>query len=73
MDVEKHSLLRENELLNNRCKNIERALATLKALVREYVDAVDNMYKDYDSWYIVHTRVKQALTLANTDSKEDTQ
>jgi len=43
----------------------------LKELVREYVDAVDNMYKDYDSWYIVHTRVKQAVTLANKDSKEE--
>ena len=43
----------------------------LKELVREYVDAVDNMYKDYDSWYIVHTRVKQAVTLANDSKEED--
>ena len=51
--------------------NAIKELTALRKLMGEYVDAVDNMYTDYDSWYIVHTRVKQACTLATADSKED--
>jgi len=53
------------------CQEKEQELADLRKLMGEYVDAVDNMYTDYDSWYIVHTRVKQACKLATADSKED--
>ena len=51
--------------------NAIKELTALRKLMGEYVDAVDNMYTDYDSWYIVHTRVKQACKLATADSKED--
>ena len=92
MDLEEHVMYQENEILKNRCRNMEKELAerevytkemelaasnaikeltALRKLMGEYVDAVDNMYTDYDSWYIVHTRVKQAIGLANTDSKEE--
>ena len=76
MDLEEHVMYQENEILKNRCRNMEQELAELKEMVR-YRQYIQRMLNEgeiqvgglgkldaTDKW------LEQAVTLAN-DSKDD--
>ena len=77
MDLEEHVMYQENEILKNRCRNMEQELAELKEMVR-YRQYIQRMLNEgeiqvgglgkldaTDKW------LEQAVTLAKGDSKEE--